>query len=294
LCSLSKNILPWPWNVDIPPFPAHWKDPKNKLNPSPFSLAGIKLQGEENNWRQSQNKFQEKNNQSLNENITLPNRCACLQEIYDNHREKMCSINYVQGDVLHYLHNGASLVHCIGRDAKMGKGFALKVNALFKCKNDIRNQGKEVGEVATIQLGDRQYLFNLITKPFSSIPPDNSDGLLDCLMELRDLCDNLGVKHLSMPRIGTGLDQMPWRLVQNMLQTVFGESNIKIDVYTLPLTTRNDDSIECGRRLLTTNGSMGECPPGKCNKDGQPSTTPRRPNFEASSLPVADGKLPNF
>jgi hypothetical protein len=132
------------------------------------------------------------------------------------------------------LDNGSSIVHCIGQDANLGKGFAKQVNNKFHCKCSIRDQKKLVGEVAIVKVNESQYIFNLVTKPFSGVPPESTDALFDCLIKLREWCEKYGVKHLSMPKIATGLDQTPWRKVLTILNIAFENSDIILDVYSLP------------------------------------------------------------
>jgi hypothetical protein len=85
-----------------------------------------------------------------------------------------------------------------------------------------------------------------VTKPFSSVPLENIDAIFECLMKLREFCDINDVKHLPMPKIATGLDQTPWRKVLSILNIVFENSDITLDVYTLPnqpVTQRQNSNV---------------------------------------------------
>lgn len=44
----------------------------------------------------------------------------------------------------------ASLAHCVSRDLKMGAGIAVQFRERFQRVDELRNQNKNVGEVAIL------------------------------------------------------------------------------------------------------------------------------------------------
>lgn len=133
------------------------------------------------------------------------------------------------------------LVHCIGRDARLGAGFAKTLNNQYKIKNkiinDININNLGVGDYSITKIDNNLTIFNLITKPYSSKPPYNSNGLNRAIK-------NLPKGKYIMPLIGTGLDQIDHVTVLNvMLSNPDKEFVIYIpsnDLYNLC-----DEYLEC-------------------------------------------------
>ena len=77
---------------------------------------------------------------------------------------------------------------------------------------------------------NNRYIFYLVTKPFFYFKPLYS-ALENSLKELRKQCTEFKVDSLAMPKIGAGLDQLDWSLVELIIHDVFNGSNINIEVY---------------------------------------------------------------
>jgi O-acetyl-ADP-ribose deacetylase (regulator of RNase III) len=144
----------------------------------------------------------------------------------DYHRFKL---NYIEGNLLN--HSQHSIVHCVGGDFLMKRGFAVEIRERFGNVTYLWSLDKKPGEVVVLPLNDK-YIFYLVTKNISYDKP-NIEDLQKSLIELRNICLSLGVNHISMPKIASGRDHIPWRKVQWIIRTVFADTEIVIDVYVL-------------------------------------------------------------
>ncbi|XP_069489629.1 ADP-ribose glycohydrolase OARD1 [Ambystoma mexicanum] len=124
-----------------------------------------------------------------------------------------------------------SLAHCISEDVRMGAGIAVLFKRKFGGIKELKNQNKKTGEVAFLKDGDR-YIYYLITKKKASDKP-TYESLHKSLEAMRSHCLANGVKCLSMPRIGCGLDRLQWEQVAEILEKVFAVTDITITVYSL-------------------------------------------------------------
>ncbi|KAJ1139223.1 hypothetical protein NDU88_005598 [Pleurodeles waltl] len=124
-----------------------------------------------------------------------------------------------------------SLAHCISEDCRMGAGIAVIFKKKFGGIKELKSQNKKTGEVAFLKDGDR-YVYYLITKKKASDKP-TYDSLRKSLEAMQDHCLANGVKSVSMPRIGCGLDGLQWEKVSDILENIFSETDIKITVYSL-------------------------------------------------------------
>jgi hypothetical protein len=89
--------------------------------------------------------------------------------------------------------------------------------------------GKKTGQVAVLKKGDR-FIYSLITKPKASGTPSYK-SIEASLKKLKEHCVDNKVRHLSMPRIGSGLDSLDWGNVTDLIYKIFEETNIQITVY---------------------------------------------------------------
>jgi O-acetyl-ADP-ribose deacetylase (regulator of RNase III) len=125
-----------------------------------------------------------------------------------------------------------SLAHCVSTDLQMSKGIATLFKNKFSHVQELQAQNKKTGQVAYIKdLSDR-YIFYLITKNKYFERPTYI-SLYESLVELRELCKQLKVSELSIPRIGCGLDRLEWTRVKKYLEGVFKDTDITITVYYL-------------------------------------------------------------
>jgi hypothetical protein len=179
-------------------------------------------------------------NRNINTVVTDTQFKKTVQEVVPEFKDyRSFKLNYIVGDIFDNSDSQSSLVHCVGSDFLMRKGFAVQIRERYGHVSYLKSLGKKPGQVATLPTNGTQYIFYLVTKETSYDKPLIND-LQDSLIELRDLCLGLGIKCLSMPKIASGRDHIPWRKVQWIIRSVFAGTDIKIDVYTLPQNIDNN------------------------------------------------------
>ncbi|KAF4521913.1 hypothetical protein B566_EDAN007468 [Ephemera danica] len=165
--------------------------------------------------------------------------------------KKLPLIEEVVGDL---FENSCSsnIVHCVGKDLQMRRGFANQIRKQFGRIEYLRSQRKQVGDVAVLPEGPR-YIFYLITKQSTSDHMPELENVRVCLQTLRTLCDDYKLKELSMPRICSGLDFIPWPTVKSLITEVFTGSKIKITIYRLhrPRPIPHNSSTGHGKTPVT-------------------------------------------
>ena len=124
-----------------------------------------------------------------------------------------------------------SLGHCVSADFKMGKGIARAFKEMFGNVNYLRNSRTQPGGLAVIPMNGR-YVYYLVTKRKYYHKPTLA-SLRSALTAMRDHALENGISHVAMPRIGTGLDRLPWKLVKRIIRDVFHGMGIQIVIYYL-------------------------------------------------------------
>lgn len=130
---------------------------------------------------------------------------------------------------------GYYLAHCISGDFALGAGIAKKFDEVYNMrfklfKNYPLEDGEKFGYVEEALLIDN--VFNLVTKARCFHKP-TYDSLYQALVDMREQCTALDITKLAMPRIGAGLDKLDWEKVKDVIEDVFGETDIDIVVYVL-------------------------------------------------------------
>ena len=138
------------------------------------------------------------------------------------------SIEEKYGDL---FQSTCSLAHCVSQDLKMSLGIAKTFRANFGRVNQLEKQCKKVGQVAILKV-DGRYIYNLITKEKYNGKP-TYDTLRQSLIQMKEHMVLNGVKEVSMPKIGCGLDNLKWERVKPMIEEIFRETDVKITVYYL-------------------------------------------------------------
>lgn len=127
----------------------------------------------------------------------------------------------------------AYLAHCVSADYALGKGIAKDFNEIYCMREKLTKQyPPSPDRVGTSLLIED--VFNLVTKKRFFQKP-TIVALRDALTNMKNQCDALGIKKIAMPRIGCGLDKLPWdgceNSVSNLINEVFGSSDIEVLVY---------------------------------------------------------------
>ena len=119
-----------------------------------------------------------------------------------------------------------ALGHCVSKDFKMGKGVAKKMKFLFGPPSPSLRL-LPVGDVG-VQNTPHGPIFHLITKRFFYEKP-RIDQFEQAIISFRDEILRWGIREVAVPRLGTGLDRIPWGVVKRIILAVF--NGYDVDVY---------------------------------------------------------------
>jgi O-acetyl-ADP-ribose deacetylase (regulator of RNase III) len=114
--------------------------------------------------------------------------------------------------------------HCISSDCKMGAGIAVPMAKKFRLRGMI-NLGKQTLRHPTCVYHNGVY--NLITKGKYYQKP-KYEAMRICLLAMKLHAERHGIKHIVMPKIGSGLDRLSWPIVRDMVKEIFEETDIEI------------------------------------------------------------------
>nr|WPV71127.1 MAG: replicase [Ips virga-like virus 1] len=169
---------------------------------------------------------------------------------------------YRTGDLLEA--NEPVIAHCISADAKMSKGIALKIKEKYPARRNIF-QNATVRDVIIQKAQDEssytfsRIIYHLVTKECYFHKPTQNDFRF-AMKKLLDACIAKGISHLAVPRLGSGLDKLPWSFVEEQL-LLFVDSGIKVIVYELPSvdiikTENNKDENDDALSETSTNSTI--------------------------------------
>ena len=96
----------------------------------------------------------------------------------------------------------------------------------------------QVGGVVILESEPDRYIYNLVTKEKYSDKP-TYDNIRKSLVAMRTHCISKNVEIVSMLKLVSGLDNMTWKKIHEMIMNVFRSSDIEIRIYSL---TQHQDS----------------------------------------------------
>jgi len=139
------------------------------------------------------------------------------------------------------------LAHCISRDCRMGAGIAKEFVRRYGAasfRQRVALGAPVVGGVVPVTTESGTVVYNLVTKQRSYQKPTLST-LQSALVAMRTHAEINGVKRISMPRIGCGLDGLMWRDVRALIERTFDGSDIEIVVVDInpPIALPRDVSL---------------------------------------------------
>ena len=102
-----------------------------------------------------------------------------------------------------------------------------------------------MGRCCYLQSQNRQ-LFYLVTKSCSFQKP-NYEDLWKALCDLRRRLAEHGIRKVAMPKIGCGLDQLNWRKVRSMVESIFQGTGVDVMVccYTPGSCSSASKTVDC-------------------------------------------------
>ena len=122
-------------------------------------------------------------------------------------------------------HPSEYYVHCISGDYACGAGIAKEFNKRYNLSLRLL----DLPRTSCMVIDD---VISLVTKLKYWQKP-TYDSLSKALVDLKELCREILVKTLVMPKIGCGLDRLSWKNVKKMLKEIFEDTDINIEVYYL-------------------------------------------------------------
>ena len=132
----------------------------------------------------------------------------------------------VYGDVLSTKY---SLGHCVSADFKMGRGIARAFREKFGNVKLLKQSRAMTGGLATIATEGR-FVYYLVTKRRYFQKPTYA-ALRSALVAMRNHAKANNISHISLPKIGTGLDKLSWATVKGIIKDTFEEGDIHIVIY---------------------------------------------------------------
>lgn len=158
----------------------------------------------------------------VNEIIDYCLRSNCVEE-------KEMSINEIKQD-LFTVPQGYYLAHCISGDYALGAGIAKKFDEVYNMRFKLHKNypipdGEKFANVGKALFIDN--VFNLVTKDRCYHKP-TYDTLRRTLEDMKEQCIALDIDRIAMPKIGSGLDKLDWNVVRDIINDVFGNSDIDV------------------------------------------------------------------
>lgn len=114
--------------------------------------------------------------------------------------------------------------HCISSDCAMGAGIAIPMAKKFKLRG-LQFLDKEILKHPACVYHNGVY--NLITKKRAYHKP-TLESLLEALSLMRVHVEKNGIKHIVMPKIGSGLDRLPWPKIREKMKIIFENTDVEI------------------------------------------------------------------
>jgi O-acetyl-ADP-ribose deacetylase (regulator of RNase III) len=165
-------------------------------------------------------------------------------------------ITYLKGDATSPQAKGAKvIVHCCNDAGGWGRGFVLALSKRWeqpeaqyrlwyrhKSLESNPTKGKismpsgpfGLGEVQLVQVLPDTYVINLVgqagTKTGSKGPPIRYEALEKCLMDVAKNAKTWGAS-VHMPRIGTGLAQGSWQVIEPIILKVLADTPVYVYDY---------------------------------------------------------------
>lgn len=110
--------------------------------------------------------------------------------------------------------------------AGISKAFDANYNMRFKLPRDFAiSEGDKFANVGRALLVDNA--FNLVTKQRCFHEP-TYDTFYQALEDMREQCENFNIDKLAMSLIGCCLSQFEWDKVKDVIEDVFGDTDIEI------------------------------------------------------------------
>jgi hypothetical protein len=136
-------------------------------------------------------------------------------------------LNDVVGDVFSVA-DDYFLAHAISRDYKMGAGIAVDFNKKFELRYQLSRENIKFPDCILVGR-----VFNLVDKEKYWQKP-TYDSLENSLSLMKKIIIEKKIAKVAMPKIGCGLDKLAWKHVRRLIEKVFRDTEVQIDVFSSP------------------------------------------------------------
>ena len=150
-----------------------------------------------------------------------------------------------------------SLAHCVSEDLKMFRGLAASFREQWPGQiNELRKMDLKVGDVGAIKVEDR-FIYHLIIKEFCNDQP-KYDPLRQAFVKLKEHMVENEITEISLPKLGTGKNQLSWPVVKMMIEEVFENTDIKIIIYDFDMAKKTTNGRNGSRFVAKDDDTEGE------------------------------------
>ena len=148
------------------------------------------------------------------------------------------------------------LAHCVSADFHMGTGLAKQVKTRYATTypKDIDHKTQPLFAQWIEQ--ERRYVYHLVTKQRYFEKP-TYESVKTSLQQMRIHAEWSGVKRISLPRIGCGLDQLNWSEIRSLIKDVFKGGHVTFTVHAAP---QQNPTLNCETDLEEVESRRGERP----------------------------------
>lgn len=141
-------------------------------------------------------------------------------------------INEKKGNIFALSKEEYVFAHCIATDLQWGAGIAPVMMKQFKASSKWRKNTNatvyNVGDIG-VDVSNTGMMINLFTKSHTHGRP-SYQAMEQCLVNLREWMIVHNKAKLAIPKIGCGLDGLSWPMVRDIINRVFLETDIMIEV----------------------------------------------------------------
>lgn len=141
-------------------------------------------------------------------------------------------IELVKGD-LFAAKDLPALGHGCNCAGAMGKGIALEFKKRYP---DMYKAYRELCLAGEFNLGDvfvwqaEQIIFNLATQKRPGSKAD-IQAIETALRKIVEICDEKGIDKVGLPKIGSGLGQLEWETVENVIKGISEATAVTIAIF---------------------------------------------------------------
>ncbi|KAL4082949.1 hypothetical protein QTP88_029447 [Uroleucon formosanum] len=122
-----------------------------------------------------------------------------------------------------------TLVVCVSKNFEMSQGLALECRRRFGQIETLKEQNKEITEVAHIQHNENLIAFIIVKELCQQTT--TFETFYKCIINLRTFCEENNITKIGLPRVGNELDKLKWEKVRAIIRYIFKNSKIKVIIY---------------------------------------------------------------